>query len=64
MEGQIFKDINTELDLNGPYLSYTTQPSDQTPATGASVSFTGLSTVSYGASVTSPENVGTVSYQW
>ena len=29
MENQIFKDINTDLDLNGPYLSFVTQPSQE-----------------------------------
>ena len=64
MEGQIFKDINTDLDLNGPYLSFTTQPSDQTTSSPGSVSYTGLATVSYGASVSSPDNIGTLEYQW
>ena len=64
MEGQIFKDINTELDLNGPYLSFTTDPSSQTTASPGTISYIGIATVSYGASVSSPENIGTLSYQW
>ena len=65
MENQIFKDINTELDLNGPYLSFSSQPTDQTPATGASVSFVGLATASYGSVVGgTAENIGTMEYQW
>jgi len=64
MEGQIFKDINTSLDLNGPYLSFTTDPSDQTSSAG-SISYTGIATCSYGTVVGgTPENIGTVEYQW
>ena len=64
MENQIFRDISTELDLNGPYLSFTTQPTTQTTSSPSSISYTGLATVSYGASVSSPENIGTLVYQW
>ena len=64
MENQIFRDINTELDLNGPYLSFTTQPTTQTTSSPGTISYTGLATVSYGASVSSPENIGTLEYQW
>ena len=64
MEGQIFKDINTELDLNGPYLSFTTDPADAT-ATSGSVTYAGVATVSYGSVVGgTPENIGTLNYQW
>ena len=61
MEGQIFKDISTELDLNGPYLSFTTDPTDGTAVSG-SVSYAGVATCSYG--ISSPENIGTLEYQW
>ena len=64
MENQIFRDISTELDLNGPYLSFTTQPTTQTTSSPSTISYTGLATVSYGASVSSPENIGTLEYQW
>ena len=63
MESQIFRDISTELDLNGPYLTFSTQPSDQSADTGDSISYTGIATNSYGISGT-PENIGTVTYQW
>ena len=52
------------MDLNGPYLSFTTQPTTQTTSSPSSISYTGLATVSYGASVSSPENIGTLEYQW
>ena len=61
MENQIFKDINTDLDLNGPYLSFATQPSEATSSSG-SATWVGLATVSFG--VSSPENIGTIDYQW
>ena len=61
MENQIFKDINTDLDLNGPYLSFVTQPSEATSSSG-SATWVGLATVSFG--VSSPENIGTINYQW
>ena len=61
MENQIFKDINTDLDLNGPYLSFVTQPSQATASSG-SATCVGLATVSFG--VSSPENIGTINYQW
>ena len=61
MENQIFKDINTELDLNGPYLSFVSQPSEATASAG-SATWVGLATVSFG--IVSPENIGTINYQW
>ena len=61
MENQIFKDINTDLDLNGPYLSFVTQPSQATASSG-SASWVGVATVSFG--VSSPENIGSIEYQW
>ena len=63
MEGQIFKDINTELDLNGPYLSFTSEPSDATAVAG-SASYVGVATVAYGSVVDGPDNIGTINYQW
>ena len=61
MENQIFKDINTDLDLNGPYLSFVTQPSQATASSG-SATWIGIATVSFG--VSSPENIGSIDYQW
>jgi len=61
MENQIFKDINTDLDLNGPYLSFVTQPSQATASSG-SATWVGVATVSFG--VSSPENIGSIDYQW
>ena len=53
---KIHRSIPTSIDLNGPYLSYTTQPVGIT---------TNTTTVSYGAIVTSePTGTGHLSYQW
>ena len=61
MENQIFKDINTDLDLNGPYLSFATQPSEATSSSG-SATWVGLATVSFG--VSSPENIGSIAVSY
>jgi hypothetical protein len=69
MENQIFRDINTVLDLNGPVLSFTTQPTGVTgigvtagTTGGGTVELTGIATVSFidGSAV----NRGSISYQW
>ena len=64
MKNQIYKDISTELDLNGPYLSFTSEPVAAACTSPGDVSYSGIATVSFGASVSSPENIGTLSYQW
>ena len=64
MENNIFRDINTGLDLNGPTLSFTTQPTNATgigttvgAIGGESLSFTGMATAF-------PEGTGHLLYQW
>ena len=53
---KIHRSIPTTIDLNGPYLSYTTQPVGIT---------TNTTTASYSAIVTSePTGTGHLSYQW
>ena len=41
-----FRFTDSTLDLNGPLLSFTEEPSDVTVAIGATVSLTGVSTLS------------------
>ena len=53
-----FRFTDSTLDLNGPLLSFTEEPSDVTVAIGATVSLTGVSTLSI-----SPFS-GTINYQW
>ena len=69
MENQIFRDVNTFLDINGPVLSFTTHPTGVTgigttagTTGGGTVELTGIATVSFidGSAV----NQGSISYQW
>ena len=69
MENQIFRDVNTFLDINGPVLSFTTHPTVVTgigttagTTGGGTVELTGIATVSFidGSAV----NKGSIAYQW
>ncbi len=64
MENQIFSDIGTVLDLNGPTLSFITQPTGVTGigtsvggTGGASVELVGIATATF---VGSADNIGTI----
>ena len=68
MENQIFSDIGTVLDLNGPTLSFITQPTGVTGigtsvggTGGASIELVGIATATF---VGSADSIGTISYQW
>ena len=63
MDNQLFRDIQTDLDLNGPILSFTTQPVDVTSNVGQTATFTAVATVSFPGD-SSPSNTGTIAYQW
>ena len=63
MDNQLFRDIQTDLDLNGPILSFTTQPVDLTINVGQTATFTAVATVSFPGDPT-PINSGTIGYQW
>ena len=63
MDNQLFRDIQTDLDLNGPILSFTTQPADVTINVGQNATFTAVATVSFPGD-SSPANTGTIAYQW
>ena len=71
----IFSKTQIDLDLNGPNLSFTTQPSDVTGigtiaggSQGATVSLTGIATVNFtyaGTGTTeTPINRGEIKFQW
>ena len=70
MENQIFSDINTVLDLNGPILSIIQQPANVTGigtsvggTGGASVELVGIATATFvGTGIANSS--GTFSYQW
>lgn len=60
---------NTSLDLNGPFLRYTTQPSlSGDVSNGGSVTLVGVTTAEFAHNPTIPgervTNTGTVEYQW
>ena len=68
MENQIFRDINTGLDLNGPILSIVQQPEDVTgigttsgSTGGGSVELIGIATATFTGIAS---NQGTLAYQW
>ena len=58
---QIFRNKQTDLDLNGPNLSFTTNPSNQNGNTGDSVSFIGIATATF---PNAADNSGSITYQW
>jgi len=57
----IWKHIPTVLDLNGPSLEFTTQPTGVTTTIGLAVTFTGIATVSFPAGYAIE---GNIAYQW
>ena len=70
MDNQLFRDIPTDLDLNGPILSFTTQPTSLKVAGvapgqtgGPTATFTAVAIVSFPGDPT-PINSGTIGYQW
>ena len=69
MDNTVFNEINTTLNLNGPILSFSEQPTGSTgigttagATGGAAVSFSGITSTSFLGGDT--EGTGYVSYQW
>ena len=62
----LFPNIQSELDLNGPVLSFTTQPVGTSCSVASGIAtFTGIATATFPASQTERDtNTGTVTYQW
>tara|TARA_B100000287_G_scaffold362707_1_gene356126 strand:+ start:288 stop:2018 length:1731 start_codon:yes stop_codon:yes gene_type:complete len=63
----LFPSVPTGLDLNGPYLSFTTQPVGVATTTGATISLSGIATATFstvGVVTNSVDNAGSLSYQW
>ena len=60
---QVNRRIPTTLDLNGPVLSFTTQPTGAYYSVGDDATLTGIATVSFPGN-SSPDNSGTITYQW
>ena len=63
MSQGLFPKIGTELDLNGPILSFTNNPVGVATTSGASVTLSGFATATFAGTAT-PDNAGTISYQW
>ena len=59
----VFSDINTDLDLNGPFLAFTTQPPNTTVDNGASASLTVVVSKTF-TNNPSPTDSGTLLYEW
>ena len=59
----VFNDINTDLDLNGPFLAFTTQPSNSTVDKGASVSLNVVVSKTF-TNNSSATDSGTLIYEW
>jgi hypothetical protein len=68
IEQQQYRYIPTELQLNGPIISFTTTPLDTTHRVGESAYFTGIATVQFPTQVPTNPAVGfatgTIQYQW
>lgn len=60
---QVFRRIPTSLDLNGPILSFTTNPADTSVNVTDDATFIGIATVSF-PGVTDPASSGTITYRW
>ena len=62
----LFPNIQSTLDLNGPVLSFTTQPVGAATSVASGIAtFVGIATATFPAGQTSRDgNTGTLSYQW
>jgi len=62
----LFPNIQSDLDLNGPVLSFTTQPVGTSCSVASGIAtFIGIATATFPTAQTEREtNTGTVSYQW
>ena len=63
IENQYFKSLPTELDLNGPVLSFSLQPVGVGTTVTGSVTLTGIATASF-IGIPTPDNTGNITYQW
>ena len=62
MENIYQRNLPTDLELNGPFISFTEQPVGVGSTVTGSVTLSGIATVSWGS--TEPSSIGTISYQW
>ena len=62
MENIYQRNLPTDLELNGPFISFAEQPVGTGDTVTGSVTLSGIATVSWGS--TEPSSIGTISYQW
>ena len=62
MENNYQRGLPTDLELNGPTLSFTEQPVGVGSTVTGSVTMSGIATVSWTS--TTPSSIGAISYQW
>ena len=62
----LFPDVNTTLDLNGPKLSFSTQPVGAAISVASGIAtFTGIATATFPSDQpTRSTNTGSIAYQW
>jgi hypothetical protein len=63
---QVFRHIPTSLEINGPILSFSQQPTATTINSGGSVTLVGIATAEFPSQTPSnpAQNTGYISYQW
>ena len=64
MENIYQRGLSTDLELNGPTLSFTENPVGVGSTVTGSVSLSGISTVSWIGLSTTPSSIGEIVYQW
>ena len=62
----LFPDVSTTLDLNGPKLSFSTQPVGAAISVASGIAtFTGIATATFPSDQpTRSTNTGSIAYQW
>lgn len=61
IEQNSYREVSTKLDLNGPILSFTTQPVGIATTVGANISLVGIATATF---PNAANNSGAISYRW
>ena len=62
MENIFYRGLPTDLELNGPVLSFLENPVGVGSTVTGSVTLSGIATVSW--ATTSPSSIGSIDYQW
>lgn len=64
MENNYQRGLPTDLELNGPTLSFTENPVGVGSTVTGSVTLSGISTVSWAGLSTTPSSIGIITYRW